>query len=155
LWLFREAGIPSRLGLLWCATESMIGVWLWSPHGVQGLFPEARDALIWSRVTPPLGHWSGVYMDSLELQDVWNISRRRTSRESCLSSLCVRNWGPRISFPNSLILLYLVSIWVRGKVKRLLYNVCLTTSREGTQVIMVWSSQPRNFGKSVNRLGVL
>jgi hypothetical protein len=106
---------------------------------------------------PPLGHHSGVYMDSLWLLDIWNISVRRTARDgwskSCLSSLCVKNWGPCTSFPNSLIFLYLVSIWVGTKVKRLLYNVCLTNSREDKQVITVWSSHPKNFENSVKYIG--
>jgi hypothetical protein len=96
-------------------------VWLWSPHGVRSSFPEARDILVWFRVTPHLGHQSRVYMDLLWLWDIWNISVRRMARDglskSCLSSLCLGNWGPHTSFSNSLILLYLVSICVGAKVK--------------------------------------
>jgi hypothetical protein len=129
-----EAGIPSRLGVLgwmnvWCAAESMKGVWLWSPHGVHSPLPEARGVLIWSRATPLGGHQSRSYMGSLWLWDVWNISSRRAARnrwsKSCLSSLSVGNWWLCTSFPYSLILLYPVSIWVQAKVKRLLYNVCM------------------------------
>jgi hypothetical protein len=43
--------------------------------------------------------------------------------------------------------LYLVSMWVGAKVKRLLYNVCLTTSRKGTQVYK--GTPSRTFGNPI------
>jgi hypothetical protein len=79
-------------------------------HMVCGLHFQKPETFSFGVGHPPLRF--RVYMDLLWLWDAWNISTRRTAKdgqsESFLSSLCVRNWGLHTSFPNSLILLYLV-----------------------------------------------
>jgi hypothetical protein len=134
-----EAGISSRLGM-WVGW--MCDVWLraWKEydfgyHTVCGVCFQKPDILSFGLGQPPLGHQSGVYMDSPQLWDFWNISVRRITRdvssESFLSSFCVGNWGPCTSFLNSPILLYLVSIWVGAKIKRLLIKCTLDDFKRG------------------------
>jgi hypothetical protein len=73
-------------------------------------------------------------MDLLWLWDIRNISARRMARvrqsKSCLSSLCVGNWEPHTSFPNSLILLYLASIWM-GESKKTHLQCMLDNFKRG------------------------
>jgi putative transposon-encoded protein len=42
---------------------------------------------------------------------------------------------------------------VGAKEKRLLYNICFTTSRKGIQVIMGWNLHPKTFGNSAKKVG--
>jgi hypothetical protein len=140
IWFFGYSGgnnFPDQVSWIGWMCDVQLSSWKecdFGDHKMCRVHSQKPGMLSFGLGRLPFGHQSRAYMDLLQSRGIWKFSGRRTARDgqnkSHLSHLCVGNWrnlpAPATSFPNSLILLCIVSIWVRTRLNQLLYKTSLT-----------------------------